>query len=207
VTRAEPLKRDRRREILDAALASFSELGYQQTTIEHIRARSGASTGSIYHHFAGKEQLAAAIYLDGLASYQDGLLVELERHKSAERGVRAIVHYHLDWIAAHQPLARFLLSMRHTEGVAATEGEIRARRVDFFRRALAWFAPHIEAGAIRRLPAPVLVSLIIGPAQELGRHWLGRAADPEQAKALRDARRLLADAAWNAIRTSEQNAP
>lgn len=199
-TGAEANRRDRRREILDAALACFTELGYQQTTIEHIRARSGASTGSIYHHFAGKEQLAAALYLDGLASYQEGLLVELERHKSAERGVRAIVHHHLDWIAANQPLARFLLSTRHTEGVAATEGEIRARRAEFFRRALAWLAPHIEAGAIRRLPAPLLVALIIGPAQELGRHWLGRSDDPERERALREARRVLADAAWNAIR-------
>jgi AcrR family transcriptional regulator len=201
VIRLEGARRDsRRREILDAALACFSELGYQQTTIEHIRARSGASTGSIYHHFGGKEQLAAALYLDGLASYQDGLVAELERRKSAERGVRAIVAYHLDWIAEHQALARFLLSMRHTEGVAATEAEIRRRRTDFFRRALAWLEPHIAAGAIRPLPAPLLVALIIGPAQELGRHWLGRPDDPEQGRALRDARRILADAAWNAIR-------
>src|SRR5690242_3163334 len=133
---------DRRREILLAALDCFSEQGYQQTTIEHIRARSGASTGSIYHHFDGKEALAGALYLHGLASYQDQLLDELERHKDPERGVRAIVHQHLDWISENRGLARYLLSMRHAEGVSATDALIRERWVEFFRRSLAWLKPH-----------------------------------------------------------------
>ncbi|HTO27428.1 MAG TPA: TetR family transcriptional regulator, partial [Devosia sp.] len=44
---------DRRRQILDAALSAFLERGYAATSIADIRARSGASTGSIYHFFAG----------------------------------------------------------------------------------------------------------------------------------------------------------
>src|SRR5688572_22391487 len=112
----------RRREILEAALACFTELGFAATTMEEIRRRSRASTGSIYHHFSGKDELAGALYLEGIQRYQDGLLVALGRHRSAARGIRAIVLYHLGWVEAHHELARYLFQTRRAESVEAVEG-------------------------------------------------------------------------------------
>ena len=67
----------RRDQILDAARACFAEHGYAATTIEQIAARSGASNGSIYHHFGAKDGILAALYVSALASYQDELLALL----------------------------------------------------------------------------------------------------------------------------------
>ena len=57
----------RREEILTAALSCFLDKGFERTTLGDIRARSGASTGSIYHFFAGKRdlfgQLVVSIYV------------------------------------------------------------------------------------------------------------------------------------------------
>src|SRR5215470_14374357 len=64
----------RRKSILDAALACFLERGVAATTTEEIRDRSGASIGSIYHHFGDKEGLAGALYVEGIRSYQEGFL-------------------------------------------------------------------------------------------------------------------------------------
>ena len=50
----------RRKAILEAALKSFSTKGFTETTMEDIKRLSGASTGSIYHHFENKEMLAQA---------------------------------------------------------------------------------------------------------------------------------------------------
>jgi AcrR family transcriptional regulator len=47
----------RRHEILDGALAEFSERGYAQATLEHVAERIGVTKGCLYHHFASKEQL------------------------------------------------------------------------------------------------------------------------------------------------------
>src|SRR5207244_57647 len=80
-----------------------------------VRRRSGASIGSIYHHFGSKEELAAALYVEGLRDYQNGYLRELEQHSGAEAAVKAVVRYHLNWIAAHQDLARFLFQHRDPE--------------------------------------------------------------------------------------------
>ena len=64
---------DTRGRILDAALACFVEAGYAQTTIARIRERSGVSNGALFHQFATKEAIADALYVDSIASFQEGL--------------------------------------------------------------------------------------------------------------------------------------
>jgi AcrR family transcriptional regulator len=48
--------------ILDAATDVFSTRGFSAATMADIVERSGASIGSIYHHFGGKKELFRAIY-------------------------------------------------------------------------------------------------------------------------------------------------
>ncbi|MEN8240040.1 MAG: TetR/AcrR family transcriptional regulator, partial [Actinomycetota bacterium] len=71
--RAEP----RRQAILQAALESFADTGYDATSIEEICRLSGSSVGSFYHHFGSKEGIAAALYEEGIIAYQEGLLEPL----------------------------------------------------------------------------------------------------------------------------------
>src|SRR5215470_19981173 len=116
---------DRQRGILMAALDCFTTRGVTATTIEDIRAKSGASIGSIYHHFRSKENLAATLYVEGLRDYQVGLLKDLQRCHSAETGIKAVVAYHLAWIRGHANWARYLLQMREAGFMAAAEDAIR----------------------------------------------------------------------------------
>jgi AcrR family transcriptional regulator len=48
--------------ILEAATEAFSKRGFSATTMAEIVDLSGASIGSIYHHFGGKKELFLAIY-------------------------------------------------------------------------------------------------------------------------------------------------
>lgn len=186
----------RRRVILDAALAAFLGRGYEATTVEDIRDRSGASVGSLYHHFGGKEEIAGAIFLEALADYQEGLLRSLERHPGAREGIAASVRYHLRWIVDHPEWSRFLFTMRGVEGVRSVEPKIAEMNRRVFERVAAWAAPHVRAGRLARHPEDVSYALWLGPAQEFGRLWLaGRAATtPTRAAA------ALAEAAWLALR-------
>lgn len=54
----------RRGEILDGALAEFSERGYAQATLEHVAERIGVTKGCLYHHFESKEQLLVELLRD-----------------------------------------------------------------------------------------------------------------------------------------------
>jgi AcrR family transcriptional regulator len=197
---ARPRRRDRsilrQRQILDAALDRFTTLGFDATTLEHIRSRSLASIGSIYHHFSSKEELAAALYMEGLRKYQDGLLAELRHHKECAAGIRAVVHYHLRWIAKHPDWARYLFDMRRTASVAAVEHQIQLMNRDFFADVRRWLEPHVARGVLKRLPDELYIAVIAGPSQEFARRWLAGQAKTDIAQAARD----LADAAWRALR-------
>src|SRR4051812_46666617 len=98
---------DRKQAILDAALATFLEKGVLATTIDDVRERSGASVGSIYHHYGSKEGIAAALFVEGMRSYQDGAVDALRA-----KGVRGFVRRHVRWVADTPQLAPYLRTQR-----------------------------------------------------------------------------------------------
>jgi TetR/AcrR family transcriptional regulator, cholesterol catabolism regulator len=51
----------RRQEILDTAAAVFAEKGILAATVRDISERAGILSGSLYHHFASKEEMIASI--------------------------------------------------------------------------------------------------------------------------------------------------
>ena len=53
--------------MLDAAAELFVAQGYAGTTLRQIAAQAGIKAGSIYHHFASKEELFVAVLADGMA--------------------------------------------------------------------------------------------------------------------------------------------
>ena len=53
---------DTQRRILDAATDVFGTRGFTAATMADVVAASGASIGSIYHHFGGKSELFLAIF-------------------------------------------------------------------------------------------------------------------------------------------------
>lgn len=191
-----PQRGPRQEAILSAALECFAERGFAATTIEEIRRRSGASVGSIYHHFGGKEGLAAELYVEGLRRYQEGLLSAIERRDDAEAGVRGVVRHHLRWVARNPSLARFLMGRRETELRLVTEARVRELNRGFFPRVTAWVERHVSRGVLRPLPADLWEPVLLGPSQEFTRLWLaGRTRS-----SLRCAERALGDATWGAVR-------
>ena len=189
--------RTRRRQILEAALDCFTTRGVEATSISDIRARCGASVGSIYHHFRSKEELAAALYMEGLRSYQEGFLRELRRHKDAESGVRAVVGYHLRWVSEKTNWARYLLYLREDSSITAAEDAIGSINQSFVAAMMSWLTPHVQAGDIARLPQDLYQPVLLGPLHHFSRQWLaGRTAS-----SMAEAREVLADVVWKALST------
>src|SRR3954447_4024033 len=93
---------ERRAAILDAARNCFTSQGYDATGIGDVQRLSGASIGSIYHHFGSKEQLATEVYLSAIQDYQAGFRQAIESAETAEGGIRAGVSHHILWAAANR---------------------------------------------------------------------------------------------------------
>ncbi len=68
----------RRRAILDATLQLYTEAGPEALSIEAIGALSGASVGSIYHHFKNKDGVLAALHSQLLEDYRTAIRARLE---------------------------------------------------------------------------------------------------------------------------------
>ncbi|HEX8646922.1 MAG TPA: TetR/AcrR family transcriptional regulator [Thermoleophilaceae bacterium] len=196
-TRAHGRTRGRRGDILDAALVLFNEAGYNLASVQDIAVAAEASIGSVYHHFEGKEAIAAAIYVEGLADYHRGLLRTLDREReTAEGTIKAIVRHHLGWVKRNRELARFLFTSRDPEVAGAAFDELSGmnrRLFDAVRRAM---EPWVEAGDVQRLPTALLYAVVLGPSQEFSRHWV--AGRVKQSMAAVEP--VLADAAWKAVR-------
>jgi AcrR family transcriptional regulator len=188
----------RRREILAAALREFNAAGYTATSVHAIAAAAHASVGSVYHHFDGKEDIAGAIYVEGLRSYHRGLMVALRREPdSAEAAIKAIVRHHLSWVKRNRELARFLFTSRDPEVEGRTFDELRGMNHGLFQAVRRALERWVEAGEVQDLPMGLLYAVILGPSQEFSRHWVaGRVKQSIDA-----AEPVLAEAAWKAVRT------
>lgn len=190
---ARPSRKD---DILQAALACFTEVGVDATTIEMIRDRSGASTGSLYHHFGNKERIIAALYLAGTGEYAALLEAGFAKADSAEACVKLLVTSYIDWVAVNPDWARFILHSRaRVEASELGEALHEANRLHF-QRIFEALSAYREQGLFKVMPADCFASVIIGPAHDFARNWLAGRTQTQ----LADCRELLAQVAWDSVR-------
>ncbi|MCO4835830.1 MAG: helix-turn-helix transcriptional regulator, partial [Acidimicrobiaceae bacterium] len=87
-----------RKRILDAAAAEFRQAGYNARLVD-IAERAGIQAGSLYYHFASREELVAEILQLGLATAfaqvrqaveeLDGSDIESDSRRRLETAIRA----------------------------------------------------------------------------------------------------------------------
>lgn len=186
----------RKDDILQAALACFSESGVDATTIEMIRDRSGASIGSLYHHFGNRERIIGALYLEGIGQYAALLDAGVREGMGAEATVRLFVTCYIDWVVAHPDWARFILHNRGRVEAGEMGEQLREANRQQGRRIAELLAVHRQAGAFREMPFELFNSVVIGPTHDYVRNWLAGRTRVE----LADCRDLLAQIAWESVR-------
>ena len=186
----------RKEAILAAALEVFSEKGIEAATIDDIRQYSGASVGSIYHHFGTKENIAAALFASALDDYWGTLIAHTGRASDARQAIHAMLASHIGWIVEHPDTARFLFARRQAVS-AQHDGAIRERTAGHFQQLFALLKPWFKQGILRRLPFELYGPILMGPAQELSRHWLGGRLSLDPRAAIDE----LSGAAWRSLAT------
>lgn len=182
--------------IIEAALASAEEHGWDATSMQTVRERAGVSNGALFHHFPTRADLAAAVVTAGLADHQAVLLQALRAAEGAEDGVRRVVVRHLRWIEDNPHLARlFLFPPPDLLQTMLDETALDAKR-GFVAEVSGWLRRHGWSGtAGPRTPGlAAVVALWIGPAHEYARGWL---ASPGSSMA--PVAEALAAGAWRAV--------
>lgn len=95
-----------RGEILSAAAQCFMERGYTETSIDDVARRLGATKGRVYHHFASKADLFAAIFRAGMDMDYAAIEPYRERPGYALDRLRAMAAAHCRQIIVSRPYQR-----------------------------------------------------------------------------------------------------
>ena len=191
---------DRRQDILNAALACAVDGGVDAVSIDGVRARCGASVGSIYHHFGNKDGIVASLFFDIFHDQSSSVQAQLDAAHGVEAGVRALVTGYLDWVVAQPERARFLFQARSAVAAGPRTPDLAQAASRRNQALVAWFEPHRQAGAVRNLPCELMPSLVMGPVQSYCRAWLSGQEGPNALTSPATHREELAAAAWRAVR-------
>ncbi|MET0390717.1 MAG: TetR family transcriptional regulator [Polyangiales bacterium] len=187
-----------RQRILAEATRQLTEVGYPAFTVAAVRDALTLSSGSMFHAFASKAALAAAVYVEGMAAYQRVAVAAIAAAPDAEGALRAFIAAHLAWIEDHQPLARYLFDTLPDDVAEHAQAPLAAHNAAFFAALEGLFRKLERAGLCGKLEHAVAHVLCIGPAHEYGRLWTrGSAAQPP-----RELTRAFQDAALAALVTT-----
>lgn len=193
---------DRKAQILRAALDAFLDRGLIEATIADIRQASGASIGSLYHHFGGKQGIAIALYLSGAEPLHTAMLKALLAEDEPRSGIEAVVRVYLDWFAEHPRHGLFLFRAVDLGFLETPDERIARQERSFMSAVHEWLRPHVISGRLRDLPKDIYVPLVIGPSRDFLRAWLTRGAPrPLFERALQE----FPPFAWQAVRGRQES--
>lgn len=184
-----------KRIILQKALFCFNEQGIEASTIEMIRSACDSSIGAIYHHFGNKDGLVAALFFAALDDQAKLRVQYLEDAQTMEQAVHALVYSYIDWVDSYPELAKFQFAARFSVARGPHEQQLNERNKMRNRQLFLQLGNLIQTQKQNDLPAELLPSLIIGPAENYSRAWLsGRVINSP-----RSYRIQLAETAWRSI--------
>jgi AcrR family transcriptional regulator len=182
---------------MEAALSSFLDEGYEQTTTARICARAGVSNGALFHHFASKHAIADALYVGAIVSFQRGLWAIVRRRpRKLYAALHGAIEHQMRWIEENADLARFVYMRGHLDWDSTAGSEVAALNSELAGALREWMQPLLESGEVRPLPTLVITAIVSGPAHAIARRWLSGQLEQRPA----DFVGALSDAAWSALR-------
>lgn len=89
-SRREQAREERRQQILDAALAVFTQKGFHAANVSDVAAEAGVSQGTIYWYFESKDELLMAALLSFVDQFGDAAQAALQECCTAADKLRAL---------------------------------------------------------------------------------------------------------------------
>jgi AcrR family transcriptional regulator len=131
-------------QLLEEAAALFAVHGFEGTSVRDIVARVGMLPGSLYAHFANKEELLLAVYEEGVRRIRAAVQAAVEAETEPWARLEAACRAHLDGLLAKSAYAQVVIRVRPDDapGVRAKLVALRDDYEQIFRQ------------LISRLPLP-----------------------------------------------------
>jgi AcrR family transcriptional regulator len=90
-----PVDPVRPRALIASAAGMFRRYGFERTTVRDIAREAGVQSGSIFYHFASKEDLLVAVMLEGMRQFAAAAAGPLDDARTPRERLRALFLGHL----------------------------------------------------------------------------------------------------------------
>ena len=183
----------RRRQLLDVALAVFARDGFHETSMNDIAEAAGVTKPVLYQHFASKRALYRELLVEVGEQLQDEIAEAATRAGTPHEQVRAGFGAYFRWVADRRDAFRVLFGggtrrdAEFAEVASKAEASIAATIADF-----------IQVEGMAPADRELLAYGLVGMAEGTGRQWIATGATeaPEHLAA------TVAELAWAGLRGS-----
>lgn len=156
-----PRQDNRRQHLLDASAALICRRGYHATSMREIGRAIDMLPGSIYYHFASKEELLIAVYAEGVRRIAERVDAAVADVTDPLDRLEAACVAHLEMLLTDSDYAQVVVRVL-PDDAAAVSARLTALRDDYedrFRRLIAALVP---AGGRRRYLRLTLLGALNG---------------------------------------------
>jgi AcrR family transcriptional regulator len=178
------IEQARRAQIVGVAIDTIAEVGYAQASLARIAERAGISKGVIAYHFAGKDDLIAAIVAEVLARAEEVMRPRIGARSGGPAVLREYIESNLDFMGAYRNHVMAILEIargsRRPDGTAGFDRSSLDAGAAGLAQLLARFQaagelrtdfdPQVMAMAIRAAIDAVPARLAANPGLDLEHH-------------------------------------
>jgi AcrR family transcriptional regulator len=153
-----------RETILKTALQEFAEQGYEGATTASIARKVGVTQPLIHYHFGSKQGSTVDSIFGDLAKEVESAETRVEGMGDAAKLV-TLTYSFIDFAVAHPELARMI----NNEGVVHSERltwMVDSYIKPLFDRWGGYFDRAKEAGLLRNIPTPYVMTALLGASQQ-----------------------------------------
>lgn len=140
---------ERRSGILDAATRRFADHGFESTTVRQIGDDVNILSGSLYHHFATKEEMLHEIVRDPVQQMRDNALRIAGAAPDAEHRLIALILLDLGELTRNQKVHAILTNERRLFRENAEFAYVLKAKKEFYQAWRCVIEDGIDAGLFR----------------------------------------------------------
>ncbi len=104
--------------LLDAAAAQFAAKGFQAASVRDIVAAVGMLPGSLYYHFATKDELLLAVYAEGVHRIDSAVALAVAHESDPWERLEAACVAHLESLLDQSAYAKVVVSVQPRDASA-----------------------------------------------------------------------------------------
>lgn len=120
-----------RGKVLSAAAHLFRKQGFERTTVRDIAAAVGIQSGSLFHHFASKEEILKAVMIDVIRFNTERMRKAVDSAADSRAKLRALIECELQSINGDTREAMGVLVYCWEGLSAANQKEVLALRAEY----------------------------------------------------------------------------